>query len=138
MEKAGRTMEKYLVTIEFRCNDLPCDPIKKGTGGVYDAFEDACIEGNKLMEDLEDKFPLHVFPGGRTAKRERFSKNGGCFGGKKNLITNLAYLKTPFDFYARITTLKYGDIDNIIDDVVNSSKRYDSKKYEEYRISVAD
>ena len=84
------------------------------------------------MENLESKFDLHVFPNGKgEAKKERFSKNGGCFNGKHDLITNLAYLRTPFQFYARITTLKYGAIDNIIDDVVNSAKRYKEYKNSE-------
>tara|TARA_R110001632_G_scaffold230981_1_gene368944 strand:+ start:294 stop:695 length:402 start_codon:yes stop_codon:yes gene_type:complete len=124
-------MEKYLVTIEFRYSDAPrheddyTSKNKEVTVGVFDDFDNACLEGNKLMENLEGKFPLHVFPNGKgTAKKERFSKNGGCFGSKKNLITNLAYLKTPFEFYAKITTLKYGDIDTIIGDVNDSTKRY--------------
>jgi len=124
-------MEKYLVTIEFRYSDAPRHEDdytlknKEVTVGVFDDFDNACLEGNKLMENLEGKFPLHVFPNGKgTAKKERFSKNGGCFGSKKNLITNLAYLKTPFEFYAKITTLKYGDIDTIIGDVNDSTKRY--------------
>jgi len=74
---------------------------------------------------LESKFDLHIFPNGKgTAKRERFSRNGGCFGSKKNLITNLAYLKTPFQFFAKITTLKYDVIDNVIEEVTDSVKMY--------------
>ena len=77
------------------------------------------------MEKLESLFDLHVFPNGKgTAKKERFSKNGGIFGGKKNLISNSAYLKTPFTFYARINTLRYEDIDESIDDVLNAIKRF--------------
>lgn len=126
-------MEKYLVTIEFRYSDAPehedgstCKN-KTVTIGVYDNFDDACLNGNNLLEKLENKFDIHTFPGGRKATKERFSKNGGCFGGKKNLITNLAYLKTPFEFYAKIQTLKYDSIDESIDNVVNSANRY--RKY---------
>tara|TARA_R110000765_G_scaffold5492_2_gene17214 strand:+ start:526 stop:924 length:399 start_codon:yes stop_codon:yes gene_type:complete len=124
-------MEKFLVTIEFRYNDVLrhkkgwTQKTKKVTIGVYDNFDDACKEGNKLMENLESKFDLHIFPNGKgTAKRERFSRNDGCFGSKKNLITNLAYLKTPFQFFANITTLKYDVIDNVIEEVTDSVKSY--------------
>lgn len=127
-------MEKYLVTIEFRYNAAPrheddyTSREDKVTIGVYDDFEEACTHGNLLMENLESKFKLHVFPNGQGAAKERFSKNGGCFGSKYTLITNLAYLKTPFEFYAKITTLKYGDINDVINDVVKSTKTYKAYK----------
>jgi hypothetical protein len=127
-------MEKYLVTIEFRYSDAPktedgfTSEIKKVTIGVYDNFDEACLSGNSLLKKLESKFDIHTFPDGRKAKKDEFSKNGGCFGGKNTLVTNLAYLKTPFAFYAKIETLKYDSIDESIDDVVNSVKRYRSYK----------
>jgi len=130
--------EKHLVTIEFRYSDAPrheedyTSRTKKVTIGVYDDFDEACKNGNALLEKLEGKFDLHVFPNGKgKAQKERFSKNGGCFGSKKNLITNLAYLKTPFDFFAKITTLKYDSIDESIDEVVESVKRYRDYKISE-------
>lgn len=123
-------MEKYLVRIEFRYSDAPetedgyTSKIKEVTMGVYDTFEEACQSGNNLLEFLESKFKLHQFPDGRKAPKERFSKNGGCFGGKKTLVTNLAYLNTHFEFYAKIETLKYNPIDEAIEDVVSAVKRY--------------
>lgn len=126
-------MEKYLVRIEFRYSDAPetedrySSKNKMVTIGVYDTFEDACRNGNNLLETLESKFELHQFPDGRKASKERFSKNGGSFGSKKTLVTNSAYLKTPFDFYVKIETLKYNPIDEVIEDVVSASKRY--RKY---------
>ena len=127
-------MDKYLVTIEFRYSDAPknddkftrCN--KTITIGVYDNFDDACIGGNNLLEKLESKFEIHSFPDGSKAKKDRFSKNGGCFGRKCDLVTNLAYLKTPFEFYAKITTLKHDSIDESIDEVVNAVKRYRNYK----------
>lgn len=127
-------MEKYLVRIEFRYSDAPeteygsTSKTKMVTIGVYDTFEDACQNGNNLLEVLESKFELHKFPDGRKASKKRFSKNGGCFGSKNTLVTNLAYLKTPFEFYANIETLKYSPIDGVIEDVVSASKRYRSHK----------
>jgi len=127
-------MEKYLVTIEFRYSDAPktedgCTSRSKTvTIGVYDTFDDACSNGNDLLEKLESKFDIHTFPNGSKAKRDRFSKNGGCFGSKNTLVTNLAYLKTPFEFYAKIETLKYCHINESIDDVIEAVKKYISYK----------
>jgi hypothetical protein len=77
------------------------------TIGVYDTFDEAVLQGNKQLELLENRFSLHKFPSGKEASKERFSLNGGCFGSKNTLVTNLAYLKTPFDFFFKITELKY-------------------------------
>lgn len=130
-------MEKYLVRIEFRYSDAPetedgyTSRNKMITIGVYDTFKEACQNGNNLLEVLESKFELHQYPDtGRKAPKERFSKNGGPFGSKNDLVTNLAYLKTPFEFYAKIETLKYNPIDEVIEEVVSASKRY--MDYEHY------
>ena len=124
-------MEKYLVTIEFRYLGIPKNEFhsssmnKKVTIGIFDEFEDAWKGGNKILELLESKFKLHVFPNGKgEAKKERFSKNGGAFGSKNNLITDLAYLKTPFSFFAKITTLKLDSVEESIDEVLSSVKNY--------------
>ncbi len=129
-------MEKYLVRIEFRYSDAPetedgyTSKHKKVTIGVYDTFEEACKNGNNLLETLESKFKLHQFPDGSKASKKRFSKNGGSFGSKKTLVTNLAYLKTPFEFYAKIETLEYSPIDEVVENVVSASKRYRNYKSE--------
>lgn len=123
-------MQKYLVQIEFRYLDAPKNEMhstsknKFVTIGVYDTFEQACENGNKLLETLENKFELHIFPSGAKATKERFSLNGGAWGGKKDLITDLAYLKTPFSFFAKITTLNYLDIDETINEVLGAGQRY--------------
>lgn len=126
-------MEKFLLTIEFRYSDAPdsygsTHKDKMVTIGVYDDFDEACVAGNGLMENLESKYPLYTFPDGSTAKKERFSKNGGCFGMKNDLISNLAYLKTPFSFFAKITTLHYDNVGEVIEDVTRSVKRYQDYK----------
>jgi len=133
-------MEQYLLTITFRYKDIPRNHLysehheKCITIGVYNDFDEACKNGNIVLEKLENKFPLHVFPSGEKAKKERFSKNGGPFGYKNDLVSNLAYLKTPFQFSAKIVTLKYDNIDNVVDDIVLAKKRYDEyeKKNKEY------
>jgi len=127
-------MEKYLVTIEFRYTDEPTIlrseyKNKYVTIGVYDTFEDACLNGNLLLENLESKFKLHSYPDASKAKRNRFSENDGCFGNKQDLVSNLAYLNTPFNFYAKIETLRYDCIDTSINEILDSVKRYrDYKK----------
>ena len=65
-------MKKHLVTIEFRYCDEPNShgntyKTKVVTIGVYDTFADAAKHGNDLLETLESKFPLHVFPAGHKA-----------------------------------------------------------------------
>jgi len=126
-------MTKELLTIEFRYNDISkgeFDTEHKNmtiTIGVFDTLEEAIVEGNKVLEIFEKHFKLHVFPGNREAKKDRFSKNGGCFGSTNRLISQLAYLQTPFDFYAKITKLNYSDIEQTITDVMESTKRY--RKY---------
>lgn len=124
-------MTKELVTIEFRYRDKPkgdWDSEHKDktiTVGVYDTLEEAIVEGNKVLEILEKNFKLHVFPNNKgEAKRERFSKNGGCFGYPHRLVTNMAYLQTPFAFFAKIEKLTYGDIEQTIAEVAEAKKRY--------------
>jgi hypothetical protein len=115
-------MEKFLVTIEFRYTvqkQYSKRYISKTvTIGVYETFDEACLNANKVLENLESRFKLHKFPNGLKANKERFSKNGGCFGSEKTLITNSAYLKTPFEFYFQITSLKYQPVNNVIDEIL--------------------
>jgi hypothetical protein len=123
-------MEKFLVDIEFRYRDKKpnkddSDYISKTiTIGVFDTLEEANAEGNKCLEVLENNFDLHKFPQGHYASKDRFSKNGGCFGSRKDLVTNLAYLRTPFEFFAHVKRLQYLDLQDTINEVVESCKRY--------------
>ena len=122
-------MEKYLLTIEFRYNDAPkyryedvsAQYISKTiTLGVFDTREEANIIGNKALEVFEDYFKLNP----NYNRKERFSNNGGCFGSPNDLITPLAYLQVPFDFYAKITKLKYEDVQLTILEALEAVKRY--------------
>ena len=119
-------MTKELVTIEFRYHDAPkgeCDSeykSKKITIGIYDTLDEAIVEGNKALEVFEKHFKLNP----AWNKKDRFSKNGGCFGYPQRLITPLAYLQTPFDFYAKITQLKYDDVEQTIVEALDAVKRY--------------
>jgi len=119
-------MTKELVTIEFRYNDAPKGDYdsdyksKKITIGVFDTLDEAIIAGNKALEVFEQRFKLNP----NYNRKERFSKNGGCFGEPQRLISALGYLKTPFDFYAKITKLTYADVHKTINEVLEAVKRY--------------
>ena len=123
-------MKKFLVTIEFRYKRIPSSDIysehtsKTVTIGVFDSFDEACIHGNKELEALEARFNLHRYPSGEYAKKARFSANGGCFGSKVKLVTNLAYLNTPFSFFAKITELKHENVDSCVDKILDEVKEY--------------
>jgi len=127
-------MTKELLTIEFRYTDISkgeFDTEHKNTTitiGVFDTLEEAIVEGNKALQVFEKHFKIHVFPDGREAKKDRFSKNGGCFGSACRLVTPLAYLKTPFEFYAKITKLTYKDVEQTIIEVLEANKRYKEYK----------
>lgn len=122
-------MKKYLVTIEFRYTSKReyssggnIGVSKTITIGMFDNFDTACIEGNKALEVMESKFKPNIYADGRTAPKERFSKNGGAFNSSHTLITNLGYLKTPFSFFAKIGTLHHEDTAQAIEEVLKDLK----------------
>lgn len=123
-------MTKELVTIEFRYLDKPRSDHFSGnetktiTVGVFDTLEEAIVEGNKALEIFEKHFKLNT----AWNRKERFSKNGGCFGSEKRLISNSAYLQTPFSFFAKITKLKYDDVEESILGVLEAGKRHREHK----------
>ena len=118
--------KKYLVTIEFRYSDAPVSEqdgghrSKKVTVGVFDDMEAAHENANKVLEVLESKFELNP----NTARRERFSKNGGWFGRPTNLVTNLGYLRTPFEFFLKVITLNFDSVENTIGEILEAVERY--------------
>lgn len=124
------TTEKHLVTIEFRYTTKFINEYKETenksknktiTIGLFDTLEEAIIEGNKSLEVLESHFPLHTYPSGDKAKKNRFCKNY-IFGQPNKLVTNLAYLKTPFEFFAKIQTLYYANTNDAILSVLSELK----------------
>ena len=128
-------MTKELLTIEFRYHDKPKNEAFSGhetkriTIGIYDTLDEAIVEGNKALEVFEKHFKLNT----AWNKKDRFSKNGGPFGYPNRLITPLAYLQTPFDFYTKITQLTYADVDETISEVLKALERY-----KEYKKSQQD
>lgn len=124
-------MEKFLVTIEFVYYDKPNNDEDNPqycentiTLGVFDTRDEANIAGNKALEIFEQHFKLNR----HWNRKDRFSNNGGCFGSPVNLITDLAYLETPFSFSAKITKLKYHDVEKSILEAIEATKRYQAYK----------
>jgi hypothetical protein len=126
-------MNKELLTIEFRYNDIPKGDYdsehksKTITIGVYDTLDEAIIAGNKCLELFEEYFKLNP----HWNRKRRFGKNNGCFGHPNKLVTALGYLQTPFEFYAKIETLKYEDLQLTILGVLEAGKRYKEYKLKE-------
>jgi len=112
----------YLLTIEFRYvkkTDDDSDYVSKTlTLGVFETRDDANNAGNKVLTKLESRFTLNK----HHNRKQRFSNNGGCFGYPTDLISELGYLETPFQFFAKITKLNYGCIDKYIDDALTDIK----------------
>jgi hypothetical protein len=126
-------MNKELLTIEFRYNDIPKGDYdsehksKTITIGVYDTLDEAIIAGNKCLELFEEYFKLNP----HWNRKRRFGKNNGCFGHPNKLVTALGYLQTPFEFYAKIETLKYEDLQLTTLKVLEAGKRYKEYKLKE-------
>lgn len=116
-------MEQYLITIEYRFKGKPnrwdsTDYETKQTLGVFDTLEDAMKCGNEFLPLLEARWDLNP----NYNKKERFHKNMGMF-----IISDLAYIKTPFTFYAKIEKLRYFDSEILLDEITKSC--YDYKQY---------
>lgn len=120
----------YLVQIEFRYTDFKNGErehnSKTVTIGVYEAAQEAYNAGNAVLELLETQFKLNQ----NYNRKERLSANGGWVGGPKHLITNLGYLKTPFEFYLQVTKLKYDDIQTVTTQVLEAVERFRNRQEE--------
>lgn len=123
-------MKKYLVTIRFTYNDAPKNDFLSGITkktiaiGVYDTQNEAITNGNKALEVFEKYFPLNS----HYNVKERFSKNGGPFGEPVYLITDMAWITTPFSLSAEITLLDYQDVEETINNVLEAQNRYKEYK----------
>lgn len=114
-------MTKELLTVEFRYCDAPkyehdhqCIN-KTITIGIADTLEDAVIEGNKILNVLSKHF--EVRPG------DKFSTNG-YFGLPERLVTNTCYPTKGVQYFAKITSLKFEALNEVIDETFKASDRY--------------
>jgi hypothetical protein len=129
-----KTVRSYLLTIEFRNIHPPKGSYgfpyaygcKTVTIGIYDDIIDAYVKGNSLLDSIESKFGLYVSPNGEVATKRRF--NDRC-----DFVTNLHHINTPFEFYAKITTLNYLDVDKTISNITKAEKDY--RAYETERMA---
>lgn len=118
---------KYLVDLELRYTDKPKDHndypdhvSKTITVGIYDTYEEAVQAGNVMLEaELESKFPLNK----NWNKKSRFGETY-----TKCLISDLAYLTTPFSFFAHIKKLRISSVGEAIEEAVNAQGRYEEWK----------
>ena len=113
-------MEKYLVSVEFRYTGKPDQfndnfYTKTLTLGVFESFDEAIENGNKFLEKLELSFIC-------IGNKSRFGKNNGPFRSKTTLVTDMGYLKTPFDFFAKITTLHFADQSDFVASILSQIK----------------
>lgn len=114
---------RYLVDIEFRYsdkprgdNDYPDHVSKTITIGIYDSYDEAVKVANNMLEnELESRFPLNK----AWNRKERFGERFNT-----NLISDMAYLTTPFSFFAHIKKLEFSSVSNVIDEVLVSESRY--------------
>ena len=87
---------------------------------VFDTRDEANLSGNKALEIFENHFKLNP----HWNRKKRFSNNGDCFGFPNDLVSPLAYLQVPFDFYAKITKLKYDDVEQTIINALEATERF--------------
>lgn len=117
------TSFKYSVDLELRYVDAPsdCDERAKQvsktiTIGIYDTYEEAVKAGNYMLEtELESRFPLNK----NWNKTNRFGETY-----TKYLISDLAYLTTPFSFFAHINRLQLSPVSEAIEAALSAENRY--------------
>ena len=113
-------MTKQLLTIEFRYKSIPKSDLcsehtnKTITIGVYDTIGEAVAEGNKAVGKLRKTYKIY----------NEFKVNG-LFGKPDRLVCS--YGGKNGEVYAKITELKFDDLDATIQEVVDSNAKY--KKY---------
>lgn len=118
-------MNKYLVTIEFRYrgvrNNEPDSKCITKTIGIFGTKEEAYNEANKIFPELEKRWKLNP----NYNIKERFKKRSF------NIISNLAYIKTPFNFFVKVTELHMvEDINEELDIVLADIDNYINLKEE--------
>ena len=116
----------YSVDIEFRYlgwskeKERATNNSKTITIGVYESYNEAVKAGNEILEkELETRFPLNK----NWNKKNRFGDKYTEY-----LISDLAYLTTPFSFFAHIKKLELGSVSDTIDKVLASEKEYQEGK----------
>lgn len=118
-------MTKELLTIEFRYHDAPksfydCEyKTKIITIGIFDTLDEAIEGGNKVLSVLSKNFEVRA--------DDKFKKNY-LFGAPKRLVTNCCYPTKGVQYFAKITSLKFEDLNETIKETFDAFKRYKNQK----------
>lgn len=121
-------MEKFLLRVELRYCSVPKSEyhsehnFEYTTIGVYDSFKEACIAGNEVLNNTIKKYNLKTYDG--------FSEHGGPFRSRNTLVTNCCS-SDPIKYFAKITTLKFRDLNEHIEHALKAQKEYDTRNFDE-------
>lgn len=130
-----RKNEKYLVDISFKYNCAPNAIPKISynhktiTVGIFNNIEDAYKAGNKALKKLEKRFPINpIYKDKRYIKQNTFNKDGGSMGHPRHMVTEIGYLNTPFKFFAEVKQLTFDDVDETLDEILESINEYEKQE----------
>lgn len=108
-------MEKELLTVEFRYYDEIKDRRSKTiTIGIYDTLEEVIKEGNKVLKYLSCYF--------QVKSQDKFEIIG-LFGDPKRLVTNCCYPTNNIQYFAKITKLKFENLQEVINNIFSLSEK---------------
>ena len=121
-------MNKELLTIEFRYCDKPKNEDFSGhekktiTIGIFDSLDEAISEGNKVLSILSEYFEVRV--------DDRFELKY-LFGTPRRLVTNTCYPTNGIQYFAKIESLKFDDLNEAVNETFKAFNRYKEFKYSE-------
>jgi len=108
--------------VEFRYHDKPTNQdfssftTKTVTIGVYDTIEEAVNKGNECIKELEKTFVMNL--------KDEF-KVKGLWGNPDRLVCNWG---GPIQFFAKIETLNYSNLIEVIEETLQANERYKAFK----------
>ena len=112
-------MEKKLLTIEFRYNieTENADYEYKNktiTIGIFDTIEETISKGNESLKILSKYFKM---------KSDDVFKLNHIFGHPTTLVSNTCYPTKGISYFASITTLKFDDLDETINNILREKTK---------------
>jgi len=113
-------MTKEIVTIELRYQDVPRfendgqHRTKTITVGIFDTLGEAITEGNKAISVLSKRFEVRA---GDEFKLKHL------FGTPQRLVTNTCYPTKGIQYFAKIETLVFDDLDKAINETFEAFDR---------------
>ena len=120
-------MKKEILKIEFRYHDAPKGvhlsgeyPSKTVTIGIFDTLEEAVNKGNEILATLSKSFEVR--------SGDKFKING-LFGYPDRLVSNCCYPTNGVQYFAKITTLDFCDLGEVVSETFTAFERW--KKYKQ-------